>query len=502
MQAEFQAGWLQSADEGAPRPADPSNTTLALHELLRDGAHGIVVFPPQDTIDPDGWEAPWANWSYAWDAALTAGLAASPRYAPTAAFGDLVRAYGAAIADTHPQAGVAIVWPPSLFSSSVLTANDFSAFADATIAMQQECARRRLSCRLVDLAYDDRAAIDRYAAAVIPIVVSPRLAATIGPPVAARLAALRREGRLKFTLAGLRPSTPAAAFDDATFLASNQDAARGFLDVVDPSDGARTFGRTRVAARSAVLLPVGITARTGIPAVPPPTGTPPPFAARDVLHFDGSRLYVAFAPNAGARVATLSAAGLDNAASSIGLLRDAVDPAPPPSARDYIAAYTHPLPAGTFNRPYACAPQPVSGDAFTCSYEAPDLPEGGARFERTLSLAPDDDALAIAESFSPNDSNAGARLQSVSGFAFEPGDAVVAPPSENFAGVLHGRRFAAISWEPGDVAQVQTRATRGAEIVTLTFARRTVHLRLGIYAAADATEAERLFQAKPPLRLR
>ncbi|MBV8148542.1 MAG: beta-galactosidase, partial [Candidatus Eremiobacteraeota bacterium] len=41
MQAEFQAGWLQGADEGAPRPADPTNTALALHEFLRDGAHGI-----------------------------------------------------------------------------------------------------------------------------------------------------------------------------------------------------------------------------------------------------------------------------------------------------------------------------------------------------------------------------------------------------------------------------------------------------------------------------
>ena len=83
MQSEFQAGWLQGADEGAPRPSDPSNTTLALGELLRDGAHGIVNFPVQDTIYPHGWEAPWANWSYAWDAALTSDLHASPRYAPT-----------------------------------------------------------------------------------------------------------------------------------------------------------------------------------------------------------------------------------------------------------------------------------------------------------------------------------------------------------------------------------------------------------------------------------
>ena len=89
MQSEFQAGWLQGADEGMPRPSDPTNTALALAELLRDGAHGIVNFPVQDTIYPHGWEAPWANWSYAWDAALTVDLLASPRYAPTRAIREI-----------------------------------------------------------------------------------------------------------------------------------------------------------------------------------------------------------------------------------------------------------------------------------------------------------------------------------------------------------------------------------------------------------------------------
>ena len=80
-------------------------------ELLRDGAHGIVNFPVQDTIYPHGWEAPWANWSYAWDAALTVDLRASPRYAPTFAFGDIVRRYGALLAKTHVAADASIVWP-------------------------------------------------------------------------------------------------------------------------------------------------------------------------------------------------------------------------------------------------------------------------------------------------------------------------------------------------------------------------------------------------------
>ncbi len=120
MQAEFQAGWLQGADEGMPRPSDPSNTALALNELLRDGAHGIVNFPVQDTINPDGWEAPWANWSYAWDAALTSELGLTPRYVPTAEFGDEIRRYGALLARTHVVADAAIVWPPSLYQPGIV----------------------------------------------------------------------------------------------------------------------------------------------------------------------------------------------------------------------------------------------------------------------------------------------------------------------------------------------------------------------------------------------
>ncbi len=504
MQAEFQAGWLQGADEGAPRPADPTNTALALHELLRDGAHGIVDFPLQDTIDPAGWEAPWANWSYAWDAALTTGLASSPRYAPTAAFGDLVRRYGPLLADTHPVADVGIVWPASLFSSSILTNHDFAAFADATIAMQRGCERRRIACRLIDLAYADEASIARLSDVVIPIEITKRLAASIGPPVERRLDALRRSGRLVADLDRVG-AIDALPVDDATFLASNGTfgASQGFLDVVNPSDAPRSVGSVTVGARQAQLIPVGIAAAPAseTPA-PPEPAAPPPFTVRDAIRMEGDRLRVAFAPNAGARIGELSAAGIDNAASSVGLLRDAVDPQATPSSRDYIAAYTHPLPAGTFNRPYACT---QSGDAtalrVTCAYDAPDVPAGGAHFERTLELARDGQLLDVTERFAPHDS-AAARLQSISGFALAPGDEIVAPPGAAFAGVLHGHRFAVLAWRPDEIASVALRSTRGAELVTLTFSAPTAHLALGILAAADPAEAERALQANPPLRPR
>ncbi len=476
MQAEFQAGWLQGADEGAPRPSDPSNTALALHELLRDGAHGVVNFPVQDTIYPDGWEAPWANWSYAWDAALTSRVAAAPRYAPTRAFGETVRRYGPLLATTHIAADAAIVWPPSLFVPGSLTNADFTAYADATIAMQRDCNARGLACVLVDLAYAGDDAVRRYPAIVLPVLPTTIAEGRLQPWVPRRLAALQRSGRLVGTLASIHAAATPHAGPDATLLVAD-DGSYAFVDAVNPSDAQRivpamhvNLNKRRVlvpsfvvAARSAVLVPVGVREARASAPLPAPAepGTPPPFSDPGAVVLESAQLRVAVAPDAGARLAELSA-GSGNVASSIGLLRDAVDPAPPASPRDYIAAYTHPLPAGTFNRPYECRPlRPGPPASLLCSYDAPDLPAGGARFTRRLTLESGGD-LVVDETYEPHDNGSPSRLESISGFTFAPGDTTL--QSRDGVGILSGQRVAFVRWRPGDVARADLR--RNARLAT------------------------------------
>lgn len=511
MYAEFQAGWLQSADEAAPHPSDPRNTALALNELLRDGAHGIVNFPVQDTIYPDGWEAPWANWYYGWNAALTYGLERSPRYEPTAAFGDDVRRYGALLARTHPAAQAAIVWPPTLFSSLSLTNRDFRGFADATVAMQRDCSARRLTCDVVDLAYADDATLARYRAIVVPIPLSKAVAASIVRPIARRIAALQRQHRLASGLAAIAAGTLSAAPDSTLLLAD--DGSYAFLDAINPSDVARRIGPLHVELshrltempafslppRSARLVPLGLPAK---PAQEPPadeSASPSPFVDDSAQLLATPHLRVAYAPNAGARIAELDA-GSGNVATSIGLLRDFVDPVAPPSSRDYIAAYTHPLPAGTFNRSYACAQSAPASDrvTVTCVYDAPDLPNGGARFERTLSISNDAPELQVDVRFEPSDAGSDARLASLSGFAFDDGDRLIAPAGAPYVGILHGTRLVALRWTESEVASMSVRATRGARIVTLIFARRSARFYIGVYAVKSGAQAEELLRANPP----
>jgi amino acid transporter len=510
MQAEFQAGWLQGADEAAPRPSDPSNTVLALNQLLRNGAHGIVNFPVQDTIYPDGWEAPWANWSYAWDAAFTVELGSSARYGPTAAFGDSIRRYGGLLARTHPEADAGIIWPPTLFLPRALTNDDFQAFADATAAMQHQCATLGLTCKLIDLAYADRATLKELRALAMPILPSARLTAVMQPRLAAQVSQLRRSGRLVRDLSLLAGRARARTIDATILLGDDRSFA--FIAATNPSDEVRSIGPITVKlahrdvlvpafalpARSARFIPVGVrSVAPGRFTMGYAPASPPPFSDDGALSFRASGLSVAFAPSAGARIAELAAPGFTNAATSIGLLRDAVDPEPTPSARDYIAANTHPLPAGTFNRTYGCVDtQILTQLQERCAYDAPDLPQGGARFERILTLDKNGNKVVVDLRYTPHDPESPTRLESISGFAFSPGDLLLTPGTA--IGILHGTRLVMLRWSPGDVARVGLRQTRGAELVTLVFARKSVELWLSVLTARDATEAQRLLDAKQP----
>ncbi len=164
--SEFQAGWLAQPEDPQPRPADPANTTLALYELLGWGVHGVVDFPMQDTLAPFGWEAPFSNALYAWDAALTyptgvtrdttirlqphyAALEA-PRYAPTSSFGQTIRRFGPLLAEAHRFADVALAYPGSSYPGDPARGDAaLSGFRDELRA----CTGAGTPCEVVDLAH-------------------------------------------------------------------------------------------------------------------------------------------------------------------------------------------------------------------------------------------------------------------------------------------------------------------------------------------------------------
>ncbi len=191
--SEFEAGWLEGPNQTHPRPADPSNTELAMTTMLGLGVRGIVNFPAQDTLAPAGWEAPFSNAFYAWDAALTLDGRRAPRAAPTARIGALVRAYGPELAASIPQYDAAIAYTGASYQLGDLKNGAYGAIAARTILAQQACRAAGLACALVDPHALGAHALARYPILVVPREAAPpRVALAVG--VAATLAAYRAHG--------------------------------------------------------------------------------------------------------------------------------------------------------------------------------------------------------------------------------------------------------------------------------------------------------------------
>jgi glycosyl hydrolase family 35/amino acid permease-like protein len=189
-QSEFQAGWLAGAEDPRPRAADPRNTTLALDELLALGAQGIVDFPMQDTRAQPGWEAPFSNASYAWDAALPADTVAQPsriwapfigpRFRPTHAFGRLIARLAPVLLAAHRVAPIGIVYGEPAPRADSRPPDGASAGLARVRAALTACIERGLTCDLVD-ARRPPAHLERYAT----LVIAPEIAAAAPEPVRA-----------------------------------------------------------------------------------------------------------------------------------------------------------------------------------------------------------------------------------------------------------------------------------------------------------------------------
>ncbi len=426
MSSEFQAGWLQGADEIAPRAAAPENTTLALHEMLQFGAHGVVNFPVQDTLNPAGYEAPWANWFYAWDAARTLQGTASARYAPTAAFGNVVRRYGELLATLTPKTDLAIAWLGSAYDPAIMTNDRFAALADATIAQQQRCRALALTCRFVDLHFASPQSLRGIRALVVP-TIGPL---TFEPRTSAALASLRGRIPIGASVDDVRSrvASSTGGIRDAAIL-EMPDGRRAFLDVFNAGMTTRRISYNGIPLQiqpgGARLVPLNSGSpqaskpraftRNDVPVtqnafVPNPSGFAkvPEGTARaysDDVYRDGTktfvldngRIRVIVSADAGARAFVFEdlATGR-NRFTTIGALRDDVAMPLAMSTRDYIGKYTHPFRTGTFNRKYHCIVEHTAPLAsLLCTYDAPDLAPRPVHFEKEFVLTPNATSFTV-----------------------------------------------------------------------------------------------------------
>lgn len=526
--SEFQAGWLAAPEDPRPRPSDPNNTALALAEALAWGAHGVVFFPLQDTLAPFGWEAPFSNAFYAWDAALPRDPALAARVparqAPVAAFGTALQRWGAALAGTHRFARIAVVYGPSAIDERNATQAALDAIAAQFKDALHACIARGLVCDAVDLRYASAQRLHAYRTLVLPPLGRPML-----PSLAVRLARLRAAGvRVTASVPDVRGNGivplvgPAQSFGVVSNWTYAPLRVGGRVDL-GPHRSV-TVAPFVLAPRSAELLVLGASAQaalslSGRPAPQPtslPTGAWTALAAGarvrlealrprgsagaiayrtdafgrgdPTIVLENARLRAIVVPNGGARLVVLQRidvpGGPLDATNATGALRDDVLIQPPPSTTDRIAAYTHTYPAGTFNRPYRAEILAARGDAVSVrfSYAAPDVVPHGARFEKTLTLAAGAPRLVVDERVTfPGDGAARQRAVTHDALALPP----PAAPTAIDDGVVgwNGSTAIAVLWGRGTVER--TTWTPYASNGTLTLIRSAGSFRT-VYAVAPA----------------
>ena len=157
--SEFQAGWLAGPGDPQPRPADPTNTALALGELAGWGLKGLVDFPLQDTLAPFGWEAPFSNALYAWDAAFSLQLNDQPRARQTAEMFRAFSLYGPALAEAHRVAEAAVLYDGR---------RDAFRAAGSLKSALAACRARGVVCDAIDPAVVTNGALRAFRSVVIP----------------------------------------------------------------------------------------------------------------------------------------------------------------------------------------------------------------------------------------------------------------------------------------------------------------------------------------------
>jgi hypothetical protein len=273
--SEFQAGWLQGAGEAEPRAADPANTELAIATMLGTGVRGIVNFPAQDTLNPTGWEAPFANFAYAWDAALELDLKPGARYAPTAAFGAFVKTFGSVLAASFPRYDASIVYPGSSVEPAGAGGATFSSIASAVIEAQQACRSAGYACNVVDVGSLSHA-LDRERIVLFVPNFDQDTRKAIGANFATRLRAFSRDPKQRIArvdssddvrraLRGKRPVVENGY--EAVFSESRSSAVAGFLSVTNYTQTDRAYTAVAVTTstgRRIVLPPFVVRAHSAI----------------------------------------------------------------------------------------------------------------------------------------------------------------------------------------------------------------------------------------------
>jgi hypothetical protein len=166
---EYQAGRYAPGDDVRPPPSPASNTLLSTRLLLAHGVHGINYFPLQDTLFPAGYETPWTNRHYRWDAAFSLNGFHQARARAIERTGNLLNLWGGFLAASHKRADFGWIYPLGSFSQRELVKEDVKIVSETILRLERLTYLAGLASDLVDPEYQPIEQLLRYRLVLLPV---------------------------------------------------------------------------------------------------------------------------------------------------------------------------------------------------------------------------------------------------------------------------------------------------------------------------------------------
>ena len=170
---EYQAGWYAPGDDTRPPPVPAWSTLLSTRLLLAHGLHGLNHFPLQDTLFPAGYETPWTNRHYRWDAALSLNGFRQARTRAVERTGDLLDMWGSLLAASHKRADFGLVYPLGSFPQESLGKEEIAQVSQTILRLERLANLAGVASELLDPQYQPVEQLLRHAVVLLPVFDSP-----------------------------------------------------------------------------------------------------------------------------------------------------------------------------------------------------------------------------------------------------------------------------------------------------------------------------------------
>ena len=176
MIIEYQAGWYTPAEDLRPLESPVVNTLLSSRLLIAHGVKGLNYFPAQDSLTPAGYDTPWTNHHYRWDAALALAGTRQPRAQAVERNGQLLELWGDFLAASHKRADFGLIYPLGAFPQEQLAREDIQRISGTVLRVARVAHLAGLATELLDPQYQPAEQLLRHAVVLLPVFDSA------GPP--------------------------------------------------------------------------------------------------------------------------------------------------------------------------------------------------------------------------------------------------------------------------------------------------------------------------------